>query len=311
VWLAWDLKTSKQQPAAGSTLIGLSRTAAVNLMSLMDEERKPRHFDNWLADGLKTGKGNLWEELRSSSCYLWNPVAGYQGHESGCEKNLFRDEAWNKWQPWPMVLKGPPRWLVCFGDNTTKNQSRKLDNAVEHPMVQQWYTYVPQKLRGEGSVLDQAAMDKRLGPKKGFAEAPGKPPQEEENSPVSVQPGRGSSSSGTAAASASASCPAALPGEDTRADMAAEVASVISVDLEEEAEDLASSEDAADPHQNAAGEDSNPGPQRKRRCAPVDMPGLGSEVEATKHRRRGRRKNEQAYFKHRNFTHNPVRLPCL
>jgi hypothetical protein len=76
VWLAWDLKTSKNQPAAGSTLIGMSKYAAIVLLDRMQNERKPRHFDNWLADGLQTGAGPEWAKLRDTSCYLWNPVGG-------------------------------------------------------------------------------------------------------------------------------------------------------------------------------------------------------------------------------------------
>ena len=106
VWLAWDLKTSKEAPAAGTTLVAVAKRAAAQLLLLMKAETHPRHFDNWLADGLKTGGSQEWQELRASSCYLWNPVGGYQAHVSGCEKNLLRTEAWDKWQPWPEVLPG-------------------------------------------------------------------------------------------------------------------------------------------------------------------------------------------------------------
>jgi hypothetical protein len=305
VWLSWEPKTNKKYPEAGTTLLGITKKAAVAILAELQTRPKPRHFDNWLADNLHSPRSQEFRELKQNSCYLWNPIGGYQAHESGCEKNLFRVESWDRWQSWPVNTPGKPaRWMVMFG-REGQNVSRKVCNAADHPGLVVWRTYIPPEMRGEDGLLDQKKMDRLLAPDSGFEQNP-RGSQEEEGPPVSAQPRRDATEE--AATSTQSACPAALPGEEWQVVLEGpredDLASIFTVE-EAEGADWAVSDTEAPSERSA------PGPpaadqtekKRKRRTAPVDVPGLGPEVEATRHRVRGRRKAAHGYFSFRRFVY--------
>ena len=183
-----------------------------------------------------------------------------------------------------------------LGEPKTRNVSRKLSVAPAHPATAQWRTFVPKAAQGPQWPLDQEALNRVLGPTEGFrqvAEAAGPLPAAVAPK-IRAQPGRLAIAPAASCHEGASASAAALPGEDWRVDLEDDAASVFSV--EEPELGGASGPRACPPVSGEA--------KRKRHAAPTDQAGLGPEVEATAHRRRGRRRAQQAYYQFRVFTND-------
>jgi hypothetical protein len=312
VWLSWETKNDRNTPQNGSTVVALTKTAAAGLLLLMGRAKKPTHFDCWLTQGLCGQDDDPdWILLRNHSCYVWNPIGGYQTHKSGCESELMREEAWKRWQPWADVRPSQkPRWLVRFGDKDTHPRSRKVADLPAAPRLTQWKTYIPASMRGEtGQRFNEAKLARAVGAQSWRRRHPVAPTAK--SKPAASSQPRTAESAETDR-SQSAACGPAAPGEDTNVlPLEDDAASVLSYDSHGQTSPADSCSPTEDMQENISEQAEQPQPGRKLHIpSPVDMPNLEEVMLATESRERRRRKAVQAYHKFRIFTKNEARA-CL
>jgi len=304
VWISWCPKNDAHQPANGSTCIAITKHAACLLHTIMTGASvQPTHFDIFLKALLKNPQTEAERQLAAMSCYVLDPVGGYRTHVSGCEKDLLRECDWSKVKAYPEnnASGGQARWLCTFGVGPVK--SRKIAVVPNDLWLEEWKTWLPQRLRDASGEPDQDKLDALLGPPEGIVQPAAK-------LSASVQPGSDPaaataappSGSGSSAA-ASSQLPAGLAPASAGDAPDAAFPAVEDWDREEYSVISAPSTRPA-PGAPVSGEDTEEEsePRRKRRTMPVDQAQLDEEVESTRHRLRLRRKAARAYFRYRIFT---------
>ena len=258
---------------------------------------QPTHVDVWLKSLLKDPKCEKSRRLANMSCYLLAGIGGYQSHTSGCEKNLYREADWTRYQEWPhRGAGGRNRWYVRFGSGPAA--SRRLGTVPDEPWHDQWRTYISPAVRGPDGMPDPDKLDKMLAPaaglKKPAAATAGAHVAEHAAAPA-MPPSSGAGSSTDVSVQ-----PVPLLSLETDRSAAEDAdydrePSIFSVDPDElEARDkVARAPDT--------GEDVGEA-KRQRRMLPIDQEGMDEAAEATAHRLRERRKVAMNYFRFRVFT---------
>ena len=296
VWFSWlGAKTKGAlMPSRASTCIALTRGAAATILTwIHGPARDARHFDVLLADGLSQRVAGL-EELCPHACFLSPSRGGFQGHLSGCEANLQREEEWDRGRPWLSELSaGNPMWYATWGFKKWNNECW-LGEVVEDAKKCLWLTYQPPELRGAEEEKQQF-----------LSAALGQPHQEWVEAEFDL----------AAAAEAQAAAMGAAQAADPEASV---VALAAGPDLDEvDWDDACSVCSVADADEEAAaallkrrkleaGLRQHP-KRRATRPEPVDEAFIGSAVEKTKHRVQQRRKAVLRYYRFRHFTYDKAR----
>lgn len=305
VWISWCAKEDQNQPNNGTTLIAITKKAAILLHNEMVKSVQPGHFDIYLKHMLRNPQTPDQQKLADMSCYVWAGVGGYRTHLSGCARNLVRECTWDKQQPWPETdvygKRLPARWFVRFGNGPPK--SRKLGDVPHNLWLLEWKTYLPPEFLLPNGQPDQEWLDRELGPPAGF----------EEPKPVagaSVQPAS-SAASPAAEATPPAAAASGQAGE-ARPPSPAPTAATSRPDdqpmeLADWDQDNYSVYSVDDPIPEPMPEQAEPTadvtePKRQRRAAPTDQRHIDEAVEKTEHRLRQRRKAMRGYFQYRKFT---------
>lgn len=115
VWLSWEgaqQSGNRIKPRHALTCIAMTHIASEALLMNFDENFPDGHFDVKLINALNAND-DLRDRVKPS--YIYPAIGNYQAHQSGCEKNLFRQSAWkNSW-----VKEGTDfqnRYLCVFGE---------------------------------------------------------------------------------------------------------------------------------------------------------------------------------------------------
>ncbi len=134
VWYCWEHGSRKQHPGHGSTLIGMSATAARKIAHAMESWTPPGHCDVQLLHALVSGS---IPDLRA--CYIFPSIGHFATHESGCEStNWTRESNWSS----PHVLgatRAPAGAKMYFGRFCDKNLSW-IEPPISWDSCSRWKT---------------------------------------------------------------------------------------------------------------------------------------------------------------------------
>ena len=117
IWLSWDgfnRKGCKTKPMHALTMVSVTHRTAVDMLDHKHAFEK-KHFDVALRNLLIQKDADWATRWRAS--YVFPSIGHYCSHQSGCEKDLFRESGWkNSWvQEGVRPAAGQQdRWLCSF-----------------------------------------------------------------------------------------------------------------------------------------------------------------------------------------------------